>query len=255
MPYVSIKEVRSATGHGIKGGTRKIERDTSMDKNIEIRKYDHQPFSPLLMEFEMPQHYVDRLNAHGDKISGDVIKSKKLDASDYLAGNVKQEHDIENHVWEEKISDEIPSLFNWVGACVNTYMQTLLQKGLARSRKITEPEERIMKEGIKVLEIRSSWIVNSVAGDFNPVHQHGGILSAAGWLMIPESIQKNEEKENAGYIEFMYGESLSLIHNKYMFKPQVGKMFMFPSWLQHTVYPFRGEGIRRSFSFNTNFKG
>ena len=35
MPYVSIKEVRLATGHGIKGGTRETERDTSMDKMRE----------------------------------------------------------------------------------------------------------------------------------------------------------------------------------------------------------------------------
>ena len=48
----------------------------------------HVPFSPLLMEFEMPQHYVDKLNAYGDKISADESKSKKLDFSDRLLGNV-----------------------------------------------------------------------------------------------------------------------------------------------------------------------
>ena len=32
MPSVSIKEVRSATGHGIKGGTSATEGDTSMAK-------------------------------------------------------------------------------------------------------------------------------------------------------------------------------------------------------------------------------
>jgi hypothetical protein len=33
-------------------------------------------------------------------------------------------------------------------------------------------------------------------------------------------------------------------------KPEVGKFVMFPSWLQHTVYSFRGEGVRRSMAFN-----
>jgi hypothetical protein len=34
------------------------------------------------------------------------------------------------------------------------------------------------------------------------------------------------------------------------FKPDVGKLYMFPSYLLHTVYPFQGHGERRSVSFN-----
>ena len=71
--------------------------------------------------------------------------------------------------------------------------------------------------------------------------------------MMPETIQKDKEKEYAGWIEFMYGENLNLINNKHAVKPEVGQIFMFPSWLQHTVYPFRGKGIRRSLSFNVDF--
>ena len=111
-----------------------------------------------------------------------------------------------------------------------------------------------MKEGVEALHVLSSWVVNSVAGDFNPIHQHDGIISAAGWLMMPESIQNDEEKEYAGWIEFMYGENLNLINNKHSVKPEVGQIFMFPSWLRHTVYPFRGNGIRRSISFNVDFR-
>ena len=35
-------------------------------------------------------------------------------------------------------------------------------------------------------------------------------------------------------------------------KPEVGKFFMFPSWLQHSVYPFEGEGERRTVAANLN---
>ena len=37
-----------------------------------------------------------------------------------------------------------------------------------------------------------------------------------------------------------------------MFKPKVGTMYFFPSWLQHVVYPFRGEGERRTVAANFN---
>ena len=33
-------------------------------------------------------------------------------------------------------------------------------------------------------------------------------------------------------------------------EPKVGRMVIFPSWLNHMVYPFRCEGERRSLSGN-----
>ena len=33
-------------------------------------------------------------------------------------------------------------------------------------------------------------------------------------------------------------------------KPTVGKFYVFPHYLMHLVYPFKGTGERRSISFN-----
>ena len=220
---------------------------------LKIQTKEYAPFSPLLMEFKMPQEYIDKLNTYGDKISSDDDKLQKLDFSDRLVGNVKQEHIIEDHIWQEKISDKIPSFFQWAGGCVNIYIQTVLKRNRQGVSRSSEAEKKIMETGIKSLNVLSSWFVNSIAGDFNPIHQHEGRISAAGWLMMPESIQKDQEREYAGWIEFMYGENLKLLNNKHAVKPEVGQIFMFPSWLQHTVYPFRGNGIRRSISFNVDF--
>ena len=52
-----------------------------MNEELKIQTKIHAPFSPLLMEFKMPQHYVDKLNAYGDKISASEKKSKQLDWS------------------------------------------------------------------------------------------------------------------------------------------------------------------------------
>ena len=91
---------------------------------IEIQTKEHSPFSPLLMEFKMPQEYIDTLNKYGDKISADKKKSEKLDFSDRLVGNVKQEHTIEDHIWQEGK----PSMFQWVGGCASLYVQSLLKR-------------------------------------------------------------------------------------------------------------------------------
>ena len=35
-------------------------------------------------------------------------------------------------------------------------------------------------------------------------------------------------------------------------QPMVGRQLMFPSWMQHMVYPFFGEGERRTVAANLN---
>ena len=38
----------------------------------------------------------------------------------------------------------------------------------------------------------------------------------------------------------------------FVIKPTVGKLLVFPSWLQHMVYPFKGKGERRTVASNLN---
>ena len=133
----------------------------------------------------IPQPCIDLLNTYGDKISSSDKKSKQLDWSDNLVGNVKQEHKIEDHIWQEKPNENLPSLFNWMGACVNLYVKTKLQQG-------DEQDSAVAEKGIKKVALHNSWLVNSIAGDFNPPHMHYGMLSTAGWLKMPESVEKNK---------------------------------------------------------------
>ena len=67
----------------------------------------------------------------------------------------------------------------------------------------------------------------------------------------------NEEVKDhypaSGLIEFSYGEPSDMRSDTLMFKPEVGMMIVFPSWLKHTVYPFYCDGERRSMSFNAYF--
>jgi hypothetical protein len=52
----------------------------------------------------------------------------------------------------------------------------------------------------------------------------------------------------------MYGETQDMRTNYLKFKPEVGKLLVFPSYLKHFVYPFYSEGERRSMSFNAHMK-
>ena len=109
---------------------------------------------------------------------------------------------------------------------------------------------------VKKIRIEKAWIVSQFAGDFNPPHLHRGNISGVGYLKIPSSIKRNKEKDLAGLISFFDGRvslprnSPPLVKHRETFKPRVGDLYIFPSFLMHDVHPFRGDGERRCFSFN-----
>lgn len=61
-----------------------------------------------------------------------------------------------------------------------------------------------------------------------------------------------------GGLAFSYGRNSLLDKERlappqsFIIKPEVGKMLMFPSWLTHMVYPFEGDGERRTVAANLN---
>ena len=50
-------------------------------KDYKLSGTLHAPFSPMLMEFKIPQPYIDLLNNYGDKISKSDKKSKQLEGN------------------------------------------------------------------------------------------------------------------------------------------------------------------------------
>ena len=61
-------------------------------KNNEIKF--HTPFSPTIMEMEVPKRFVDMVNKIGDEVLSDETKSAKWDWSNHLVGKVHKEVQI-----------------------------------------------------------------------------------------------------------------------------------------------------------------
>ena len=119
------------------------------------------------------------------------------------------------------------------------------------------------------------WSVHSYEGDYNPIHDHLTAspmgISFTTWTKVPEQIGKTADGQEVedynlynssgvidGYINFTYGlnqtsdpERLRPSQSRYV-KPEEGKLLLFPSWMQHAVYPFFGSGERRTVAGNMN---
>ena len=129
-------------------------------------------------------------------------------------------------------------------------------------------------KGPKQVQIDETWSVHSYDGDYNPIHDHGTKtlmgISTTAWTKVPSQIGAkatansptyslyNESGHSDGCIAFQYGQ-VSVIDvdrlkpaQSFVMTPEVGKLLLFPSWLQHMVYPFKGEGERRTIASNLN---
>ena len=159
-------------------------------------------------------------------------KDKKLDYRNKLAGHISEEYSLNN-------SD----IFSILGPYIEKYIK-------ARYDTMKLPfQARI--------EIESAWVNYMKEGEFNPPHAHNADLSCVLYLNIPEDMIKNKENHVAdspvpGSIVFKYGENLKNNIYSQNFFPEIGDFYIFPSWLQHYVYPFKSKGERISLSANFN---
>ena len=113
-----------------------------------------------------------------------------------------------------------------------------------------------LKKKISKFQLVNSWIVRQFENEYNPTHWHGGHISGAGFLKVPETLGKHvQEKQNREYrggnLQLIHGSRMFLCHSTMNIVPKVGDFYFFPNYLMHTVFPFKNtKDERRSISFN-----
>ncbi len=189
------------------------------------------PFGPTIAKVKMPKDLINELNSHLDDIVSDTEKSKKLDYGKYLAGNVKNEFQLEK---------------NYI---------TLSGLKVFLEENTKEWIHQSTKQEIKKFEIIDSWIVRQFENEYNPLHSHGGHISGVGYLKLPktfgETYQKNKQENYNGKLQLVHGSRMFLSPINLNIEPELGDFYFFPNYLMHCVYPFiNSNEERRSISFN-----
>ena len=214
-------------------------------------------FSPTIMECEVPDRFIEIVNRVGDEVLSDEATSAEWDFSENLVGKVSKEVQIPLTNKEER-----KYTLGFMKESCLLYLQRMIEKNRAYEwNKMTGPGTPVnLHPSIENIHLAQCWLVSQYKNEYNPWHKHSGNFSAAMYLKIPEGMNDFMDKEYndhypaSGLIQFMYGEAQDFRSDTLMCKPEVGKMFLFPSWLRHSVYPFYCEGERRSLSFNAYYK-
>ena len=208
----------------------------------------HEPFSPAIMETEVPKQFVDIVNKIADEVLSDEEKSQQWDFSHRLVGKVNKE--IQLPIRDKEEGDYLKDIMKQ--GCLK-YLEYNLDKN--RSHVYTHLIGKV-KPTIENIHLTQSWIVSQYAGDFNPIHHHSADFSAGIYLKVPEGMldDLDDHAPAKGMIEFAYGDTQNFRNDSVKFKPEVGKFLIFPSWLKHFVYPFSVKGERRMMSFNATIR-
>lgn len=191
-------------------------------------------FGTSVAKYTMPLELVEQLNKTFDEHK----EQKKLESHNKkLVGIIDEEWTVTHLLNEESLKFFNGCLLNYIG------------------------NASTIKQKIKKIAITSCWFNDQKENEFNPLHIHYGHspigISSVLFLKVPDCINNAKPKNNwepakEGRLEFVNNLGMFFGKNTHLINPVVGDLYLFPYEMPHTVYPFKGEGIRRSMSFNTD---
>ena len=192
------------------------------------------PFGPSVAKVTIPDDLINKLNIYVDKVISDEKKSNQLNHGNDLVGDVTQEFNLEKKTIEET------GWGNFLKNAVNEWIKFDTKKNISK------------------FEIDYSWVVRQFENEYNPTHWHSGHISGAGFLKVPsflgEHVQNKTSREyRGGNLQLIHGARIFMCPSTLNIIPRVGDLYLFPNYLMHTVFPFKGtDEERRSISFNAN---
>ncbi len=221
-------------------------------KNTHDKTFFHREFPTIIMETMAPAHILEILTTATDRLFGHHALASALDYSkDTTTYGGKQvilhgdQHRNAQEFQDPDWQDKKDLVMNYLARISRHFTHNLIKTCAPWLTKTPE-------DGYQVIP-RNVWALSQYAGDYNAMHVHPGTnVSGVIYLKVPEQI--NLENAPDGCISFWSNQPLEPVNlqfgaNKTMI-PKEGDLLMFPSYLPHAVYPFRGPGERRIVSFN-----
>ena len=159
-----------------------------------------------------------------DKIQNNF--SGAIDINKGLAGNIKREYllkECKSH------------LENLLCPLVDAHQSNYAY--LSQINFLTKPAP---------IKLNGIWVNFQKKHEFNPIHNHTGVLSFVLWIKLPYNIEDeyamfpNSNVQAAATFNFVYSNALGSIdtHKIPADKTYEGDVILFPAKLNHCVYPF-----------------
>jgi hypothetical protein len=195
---------------------------------MNIENHDFPNFGFLTAD--LPKETLIQLSKRIDKIIKDF--DNEVDYSSRLVANIKQSYDISDS--KNLIEPHVVKLIKEYDRIYPGY--TISKDCVSKSTPIG---------------IHDVWVNFQKPGEVNPNHCHPGIFSFVIWMYIPYSLEEQQEGLPGapvnGLFEFTYTQVTGTINHIALpsDKNWQGKCCLFPSAMQHCVYPFSSDNLNQ----------
>ena len=211
------------------------------------------PWAQLLCSTKIPDDTLQKFIAMSDEVLGE--------------SDGKGTDEVVPSSWE--VSTERFQKFDvldYTMGIINGYLNTVLSNGNVKQMMDTEISDGPHTQWNS--RIVHAWVVSQKEDDYLPVHAHSQLegdhqlskISAVMYLKIPPQMERKPDQTSIkmgkdGQLSFtgMGDADPFQTTSLYNIIPEVGWLYLFPSTLNHQVYPFKGEGERRGIAFNADF--
>jgi hypothetical protein len=197
--------------------------------------------SPGWMTAKLPEEIIKQLSVEIDKVQLDNFKDA-VDVDQTLAGHLSHQVDMAH-----------------CKGILNEFTRTMAYE---YDRRFNYFMSATKGNPSGNLEISHMWANFQKKHDFNPIHDHSGLMSFVIWHKIPYDLddelkvyKRNMNSACTSAFEFVYTDSLGNITEKSLpvNKEWEGVICMFPSRLKHCVNPFyTSDEYRISIAGNIN---
>ena len=218
--------------------------------------YVHAPWAKLVCCTEIPEDKLGKFY----EISNEILDEAKNTEDNHGGGVIPLPWTISD---DKFVKYDVK---NYLMNMVQNYMKTILSNGNVQSNL-----NDIVPGGPHTqwhTRITDAWVVSQKENGYIPVHTHHKVdnsgeackISGILYLKVPDQIQRNNNDDIAirggrdGQIVFtgMGGVDPFSTTNAFNIILEAGRLYLFPSSLNHQVYPFKGAGERRGISFNVD---
>ena len=223
---------------------KKLNTEDAMKVEFGILR----PFGPRVGKVQCPPSVVELMLEITDSI---VADDNHESSGKNLVGQIVSEPHISREILLET------GAFKFFNGMLYHYLYNVLNelKGY-----FVHQANKLEDEFLLETNVKDMWSVHmKPGGEYNPLHFHTFChVSSVMYLKIPEYQKRGvaHKAETDGNIELVNHASgpESLDNGTMSISPKVGEMFMWPSNLLHTVYPFLGDEERRSVAWNGTYK-
>jgi len=180
-----------------------------------------------------------------------AVTDVPLDVFSQLQGIVYEAHEHKEHndagnpfisVRGGQQVQIVPNEFNLDTSILKNYVESQVQGFIETIMRQNGRSDLDAYEPVLV----SAWTIRQQAGDYQALHTHEAHISGNIYIETPYLQEGSNSSDSQ--IEFrlpvIRDPGRLIFVDQFRFTPQPMKMIVFPSYIPHTVYPWKGDGSR-----------